>query len=233
MIVLGDKIKQGIEDEILAVFQQQGTCLAALADQGVGFGVTIAASNDVAIAGKDMGFDELQLACLAHGRVGDDEQRVAEGFQLRPAVFFQGIFDGQFMQVELALQIGQFLSVGLFQADPDEMPRFTGPLTAFVDTDVGDFSAGAVHRRRNDSSHGDSLLLICVPVAWSDPQISATTHACGNSASIRSIQRCICSRHCSARAGTSCWVRPLVAIGGSERMMTLLRRQLFRLKRRA
>ncbi|MNF12263.1 hypothetical protein D3C80_2136870 [compost metagenome] len=74
------------------------------------------------------------------------------------------------MQIELALQVGQLLGIGLFQADPDEVPGFTGPLAAFIDTDVGDFSAGAVHRRRNDSSHGDSLLLMTVPVAWSDTQ---------------------------------------------------------------
>ncbi len=52
-----------------------------------------------------MGFDELQLAFVAHWRIGDDEQRVAEGFQLGPAVLFQGVFDGQFVQVELALQV--------------------------------------------------------------------------------------------------------------------------------
>ncbi len=85
------------------------------------------ARDDVAVAGKDMGFDKLQLAVLAHRRIGDDKQRIAEGFQLGAAVFFQGVFDGQFMQVELALQVGQLLGIGLFQADPDKMPGLWRP----------------------------------------------------------------------------------------------------------
>lgn len=76
--------------------------------------MAVAAGDDVAVAGEDVGFDELQLAFVAHRRVGDDEQGVAEGFQLGPAVLLEGIFDGQFVQVELALQVGQFLGVGLF-----------------------------------------------------------------------------------------------------------------------
>ncbi|MCY1427099.1 hypothetical protein D9M71_429300 [compost metagenome] len=132
--------------------------------------MTVTRGDDVAIAGEDMGFDELQFAFVAHRRVGDDEQGVAEGLELGPAVLFQRVLDGQFMQVELALQVGQLLGVGLFQADPDEMTGFACPLAAFIEADIGDFSAGAVHRRRNDSSHGDSLLLMTVPVAWSATQ---------------------------------------------------------------
>ncbi|WWL46341.1 hypothetical protein V5O39_14625 [Pseudomonas parakoreensis] len=64
------------------------------------------------------------------------------------------------MQVELALQIGQLLSVRLFQTDPDKMPGFCGPGGAFVKRDIGDFLTGAVNRSSNNSTHGgDSLLL--------------------------------------------------------------------------
>lgn len=120
--------------------------------------MAVAAGDDVAVAGEDVGFDELQLAFVAHRRIGDDEQGVAEGFQLGPAVLFQGVLDGQFVQVELPLQVGQLLGVGLFQADPHEVPGLACPLAAFVDADVGDLSAGAVHRRCHDSTHGCSLI---------------------------------------------------------------------------
>ncbi|MNC44010.1 hypothetical protein D3C75_929010 [compost metagenome] len=106
LIVFGDEVEQGIEHEVLTMLQQQGSCFAALADQGVGLGVAVAAGDEVAVAGEDVGFDELQFALMAHRRISHDEQRVAKGFQLRPAVFFQGIFNGQFMQIELALQVG-------------------------------------------------------------------------------------------------------------------------------
>ncbi|MCY1440721.1 hypothetical protein D9M71_570060 [compost metagenome] len=158
LVVLGDEVEQGVQHEVFAMFQQQGPSLAALADHGVGFGVAVAAGDDVAVAREDMGLDEFQFAFVAHWRISDDEQRVTEGFQLGPAVFFQGIFDGQFVQVELRLQVGQLFGIGLFQADPHKMPRLARPLAAFVDADVGDLSAGAVHRRCHDSTHGCSLI---------------------------------------------------------------------------
>lgn len=161
LVVLGDEIQQRVEHEVFAVLQQQGSCLAALADERIGFGVTVAGSDDVALAGKDVGLDELQLAVFAHRRVGDDKQRVAEGFEFRPAVFFQGVLDGQFVQVELALQIGQFLGVGFFEADPDEVPGFGGPGRTFVKGDVRDSFTRAVDCGGNNSTHGScSLLLI-------------------------------------------------------------------------
>jgi hypothetical protein len=75
-------------------------------------------------------------------------------------VFFQGVFDGQFMQVELALQVGQLLGVGLFQADPHKVPGFGSPGRAFVEGDISDFLSGAVHGGRNNSTHGADHFLL-------------------------------------------------------------------------
>ncbi len=158
LVVLRDEVQQGVQHEVFAMVQQQRARLAALAHQGIGGRVAVAGGDDVAVAGKDMGFDELQLAVLAYRRIGDDEQRVAEGFKLGPAVLLQGVFDGQFMQAELALQVGQLFGVGLFQADPHEMISLAGPLRPFVEADVGDFLSGAVDGCSNDSTHGYSLL---------------------------------------------------------------------------
>ena len=194
--------------------------------------MAVAAGDDVAVAREDMGFDEFQLAFVAHWRVGDDEQRVTEGFQLGPAVFFQGIFDGQFVQVELGLQVGQLFGIGLFQADPHEMPRLARPLAAFVDADVGDLSAGAVHRRCHDSTHGCPLIRLNTDTAWAVPGSRATPDQ-ASSFSMRSMHCCICPRHCSISAGRSCSVMPVVAMGGSERTITVRWRQLFRLRRLA
>ena len=122
--------------------------------------MTVARGNDVAVASKDMRLDELEFAFFANGRIGDDEQRIAKGFQLRAAVFFQGVFNGQLMQVELALQVVQLLFIRLFQADPDEVPRLRSPGRAFVEGYIGDLLTGAVNRCSNNSTHDvDSLLL--------------------------------------------------------------------------
>ena len=103
-----------------------------------------------------MGLDEVQLAFIADRRVDDDEQRITKGFELGSTVLFQGVFNGQFMQVKLALQVAQLLGVGLFQADPDEVAGLLGPATAFVQSDVGDFFACAVNRGSNNSPHSSN-----------------------------------------------------------------------------
>lgn len=107
-----------------------------------------------------MRLDELQDAVLSDGRVGDDKQSVAKGFQLRPTVFFQGVFDRQFVQVELTLQVRQFLGARLFQADPDKVPGFRSPGSAFIEGNIGDFFTRAVHRSSNNSTHGGGSLLL-------------------------------------------------------------------------
>ena len=160
LVVLDHEVEQGVEHEVFAMLQQQRARLAALAHMGIRGRVAVAAGDDVARAGEDVGLDELQHAVLAHRRVGHDEQRVTEGLELGPAVFFQGVFNGQFVQVELALQVGQLQGTRLFKADPDEVPGFCRPGRAFIQGDIGDFLAGAVDRGRNDSTHDcDSLLL--------------------------------------------------------------------------
>jgi hypothetical protein len=64
------------------------------------------------------------------------------------------------MQVELALQIVQFLFVRLFQADPDEVTRLGSPGRTLVEGDIGDFLTGAVNRSSNNSTHDVGSLLI-------------------------------------------------------------------------
>src|SRR3989344_3361510 len=160
LVVFNDKIENGIEYEIFPMLQQQWTRLTTLTHIGVGRRMAVARGDDVAVAGKNMGLNELELAFFHDGRIRNDEQRIAKGFQLRTAVFFQGVFNGRFMQVELALQVVQFLGVRLFKADPDKVPRLCSPGCAFVEGDVGDFFTSAVNRSSNNSTHDvDSLLL--------------------------------------------------------------------------
>ena len=66
LVVFSDKIQQRIEYEIFPMLQQQRARLTALAHKAVGRRVTVACGYDVAVAGKNMGFDKLQLAVLAH-----------------------------------------------------------------------------------------------------------------------------------------------------------------------
>lgn len=64
------------------------------------------------------------------------------------------------MQIELALQVGQLVGVGLLQADPDEMAGFRRPGCAFVEADVRDFLSTAVDGGSNNSTHGSGSLLL-------------------------------------------------------------------------
>ncbi|MCY1407166.1 hypothetical protein D9M71_224560 [compost metagenome] len=125
--------------------QQQRPRLAALAHLRVGGGEAVAGADDVADAGEQVGFHEQQPAVRADRRVDDHEQGVAEGLQLRPAVLFQCVGNGQFMQVELLLQVQQLLASGFLQADPDEMILLAGPAVAVLQGNIGDLLALGVH----------------------------------------------------------------------------------------
>ena len=115
--------------------------------------MTVTASDDIAASGEDMGLDELDFAVSTDRRIGHDEQRIAEGFELGSTVHLEGVFDGQLMQVELFLQLTHLFGVGLFQADPYEMPRTPRPLRAVVEADVSNLLARAVYRGGDHSAH--------------------------------------------------------------------------------
>ncbi|MCY1213871.1 hypothetical protein D9M72_256700 [compost metagenome] len=139
------------------MFEQQRAGFAALANAGVGRGFAIAGADDVAVAGEQLGLDELQLAIHLDRRVDHQEQGIAEGFQLGPGVTREGVFQGQFVQVELPLQVAKLLCAGVMQTDPDEVPRLAGPFQAFIEGYVGDFPALGVHSGGNDSTHGSAV----------------------------------------------------------------------------
>src|SRR5690606_17673952 len=100
-------------------------------------------------------------AVIADGRIRHDEQRIAKSFELGSTVFFQGVFNRKFMQVELALQVIQLLLIRLFKTDPDEVTGLLGPGGTFIECDIGDFLTGAVNRSSNNSTHGSDSLLMC------------------------------------------------------------------------
>src|SRR5471032_3645143 len=154
LVVLRDEVQQRIQHEIFAMLQQQWPCLATLAHQAVGLGMALTRGDDITLAGEDMGLDELQPAVFTYWRVSDDEQRITEGIQLRSAVDFQSVFDGQFMQIELLFQYRQFGLIRLLKTNPDKMPRLCSPGGAFVEGDIGHFLSGTVNRSGNDSAHG-------------------------------------------------------------------------------
>lgn len=64
------------------------------------------------------------------------------------------------MQVELALQVGQLLGAGFFQAYPHKVIGFGGPGRAFIQGDIPDFLTGAVDSGRNNSTHGADHFLL-------------------------------------------------------------------------
>ncbi|MNP10106.1 hypothetical protein D3C76_1022430 [compost metagenome] len=214
--------------------------------------MTVTRGNDVAVAGKDMRLDEFEFAIFHDGRIRDDEQRIAKGFQLRAAVFFQGVFNGQLMQVELALQVVQLLFIRLFQADPDEVPRLRSPGRAFVEGYIGDFLTGAVNRSSNNSTHDvDSLLLGSVQlslVCYRESVKSCRSPACRrrrpssrwvyrldvlhfqaacSCRSIESMHSRICSRHWAINMGMSSRLNPAVGMAGKERIRIFPLRQRF------
>ena len=116
----------------------------------------VAAGDDVTVTRENMRFDEFQFAFVAYRRINHDKQRITEGFQFRSAVLLKGIFDGQFVEVELALQIADLLRIRLFKADPDEMTGFFSPVATLVQRDIADFFASVVHRGSNNSPHSSN-----------------------------------------------------------------------------
>ncbi len=57
------------------------------------------------------------------------------------------------MQIELSLQVGQLLGVGLLQPDPDKVTGFRRPGGALIEGDIGDFSTSTINCGGNDSTH--------------------------------------------------------------------------------
>ena len=119
-IAVDDEIHQGIDDKILALLQHLGGLFAAPAHLGIADRGAVAHRDDIAAPGEDMGLAELDLALDHLGGAQDQEQAVAIDLQLRALMGDMGIFDGEFMQAEMALQLGQQRLVGLVQADPDD-----------------------------------------------------------------------------------------------------------------
>ncbi|MNW04628.1 hypothetical protein D3C71_2007390 [compost metagenome] len=60
-VILHHEAEQGVEDEVFAMFQEQRARFATLANAGVGCRFAIAGADDVALAGEQLGFDELQF----------------------------------------------------------------------------------------------------------------------------------------------------------------------------
>ncbi|MCY1424647.1 hypothetical protein D9M71_404030 [compost metagenome] len=139
------------------MLQQQRACFATLANAGVGCGFAIAGADDVALAGEQLGFDELQFAIHLDGRIDHEEQGIAEGLQLGAGMAGQCIFEGQFVQIELPLQVAQLLRAGIMQSNPDEVAGLAGPFEAFVEGYVGDSPAFGVYSGGNDSTHGSAV----------------------------------------------------------------------------
>src|SRR5207253_11406781 len=100
LIVFDDEIEQGVEHKVFAMTEQQRSRLATLTHMGVGRRMAVAGGDNVTLAGENESLDKLQFALVANWRVNHDKQRVTEGLQLRSAVFFQGVFNGQFVQVD-------------------------------------------------------------------------------------------------------------------------------------
>lgn len=140
------------------MLKQQRACLAALAYLRIGRRLTVAGADDVAVAGKQLGFDKGQFAIGANGRVKHQKQCIAKGLQLGPGVPLKGVFQRQLMQVELSLQVAQLLTARVVQADPDKVAGLFRPLLALIKADSADFQPIAVNSGGNHSTHDASLI---------------------------------------------------------------------------
>src|SRR3989339_25556 len=70
-----------------------------------------------------MGFAKDNAAAIALGGMGHDEANVAVGFDLRPLMRAESIFDSELVQAELFLKRADHGGIGLVQAYPQKRIR--------------------------------------------------------------------------------------------------------------
>jgi len=150
-VIVDDEIEDCIEDKVLALGQGRRAGFPMLANGLVRGRGAMPDSDDIALANEDMGFAEGDPAIDKLSRAGDDEQGIAILLDLGPLVRMLGVFDRQFMQMELCLDAQQQLAIGFEQPDPDDMARFPRPFAGLFDRDVGYALAGGVDARGDDA----------------------------------------------------------------------------------
>ncbi len=113
--------------------------------------------HDVAVADKHVGLAELQpdAARKQLRRSQDDEERAFVELELGTLVRAERVFDGEVVQMELALHLAQDFFARLVQADPDEPVRVRERLVDVADGQVGNALASGVCRAVDDPGRGN------------------------------------------------------------------------------
>ena len=94
--------------------------------------------DHIAAPDEQMGFAEDDLLAHHMGRTRHHEDGVPVDFQLRALMGMAGIFDRQFMQAELRLNLAQQRLIRLMQADPDDGLVASFPGMRVLDLDIED-----------------------------------------------------------------------------------------------
>ena len=138
--MIDDEVHQRVEHEARALGEQVRHRLAALAQADVREQRAVAHRNHVVLADEHVRFAELDVGRRARHlrRAEDDEQRVFVLLDLRPLMRVVGVFDGEIVQVELALHLAEQVFGRLVHADPDEAILILEHLVDRLDLDVAD-----------------------------------------------------------------------------------------------
>ena len=140
-IAVDDGVHQRVQHEPGTHLEQARLALGTLAHAEETLGRIAPHGQHVVGTGEDRDFAGDQFVAVEVDGVDDREQRVAVFLELGPLVAARGVFDGQFVQVEFLLHLGQLLRLGIAQRDPDEAAGLLQVFADILDRDIGQFLA--------------------------------------------------------------------------------------------
>ena len=141
-VAVDDGVEQGVEDERRPVPEEVRLALGTAAHtEEVGLRAVAYREHDVR-ADEDVDLADQQLAVGADfHRMQDGEQFVVVLLDLRPLVAVPCVLDGEIVQAELRLHLGELVLRGVLQRHPDEAAGPGDELADVVDRAIGELAA--------------------------------------------------------------------------------------------
>ena len=157
-VVIDDEIEDGVEDVVLAAGQRPWAAFAACAHRRVGCRGAVANRDKVTFTDEQMGFAECDAVAHELRGARHDEQTFTILLDLRSLVRVVRVFDGEIVQLELALHARQERHVRFMQSDPDHVAGPATPARGFLDGDVGDTPAIDIGAGSDDAFGSDGIV---------------------------------------------------------------------------
>ena len=136
-VIVGDEVKDGVKDVILALCQLLRGGFGTPPYRRIGCGATVSHGNDITPPDEDLGLTECNMSFGKKSGSQGNKGGFPIGFDLGPLMCVQRVLDCEFVQAKLHLKQTQVALIGRFKTNPDEVVGACRPLAAFINPDIG------------------------------------------------------------------------------------------------